>query len=158
MKVQLQAPFRRQTVDSTCEISICEYKRRSGDTQSTAHADLPRIHESISNPDVNTHRPMGSAILRRHELRRERGLRVAQGYWLSTVRRGHRRAVRRLTALTRAGCDVLPLAHRGGTGRGWCTLLHCSSLGSANRKLLSSAGPATKAMYTVRQGRAPRGS
>ena len=65
-------------------------KRRSGDTQSTAHANM-RIHKSTSNPDVNTHRPIGSAILRRHELRRERGLRVAQGYWLSTVRREHRR-------------------------------------------------------------------
>ena len=125
MKVQLQAPFRRQTVDSTCEISICEYKRRSGDTQSTTHADM-RLHESISNPDVNTHRPMGSAILRRHELRRERGLRVAQGYWLSTVRREHRRTVWRPTVMTPTGCEASPRFTLIDTGRGWVSLLRCA--------------------------------
>ena len=103
--VQLQTPFRRQTIDSTCEISICGHKRRSGDTQSTAHANM-RTHKSTSNPDVNTHRPIGSAILRRHELRRERGLRVAQGYWPSTVRREHRRAMSRSTAMTPTNCEA----------------------------------------------------
>ena len=82
-------------------------RRRSGDTQSTTHADMS-LHESISNPDVNTHRPIGSAILRRHELRRERGLRVAQGYWPSTVRREHRRTVCRTTVMTPTGCGTSP--------------------------------------------------
>ena len=100
-------------------------KRRSGDTQSTAHANM-RIHKSTSNPDVNTHRPIGSAILRRHELRRERGLRVAQGYWLSTVLREHRRTVCRTTVMTPTSCEASPQVTLVDTGRGWVSLLRCA--------------------------------
>ena len=100
-------------------------RRRSGDTQSTTHADMS-LHESISNPDVNTHRPIGSAILRRHELRRERGLRVAQGYWLSTVRRAHRRTMWRPTVMTPTGCEASPQFTLVDTGRGWVSLLRCA--------------------------------
>ena len=51
---------------------------------------------------------------------------VAQGSWLSTVRRGHRRTVWRPTVMTPTGCEASPQFTLIDTGRGWVSLLRCA--------------------------------
>ena len=51
---------------------------------------------------------------------------VAQGSWLSTVRREHRRTVWRPTVMTPTGCEASPQFTLIDTGRGWVSLLRCA--------------------------------
>ena len=51
---------------------------------------------------------------------------VAQGSWLSTVRREHRRTVWRPNVMTPTGCEASPQVTLVDTGRGWVSLLRCA--------------------------------